>query len=347
MMKEFENAFILSGGGTRHMIYLGMLSALEGLNRNPDVIIGTCGGAFTATVYNAFPDDHYRKEYLKSPEYYEFVVNVQQTKEKKLSRIGLLSLKKILEKRNAPFIENVFDRYLVEMNQDLSTNFPSLVETKFSQEIPTIIVGSQILFDPEMTGQKREGAKLYQKMLFTDVETAQKIKVQEVIHVSDNFKESAVSEMIKIKTDFSMLNSARISMSDMFYLKPYFANNQYFAGGAIDLIPIELAKQMAEKVIIENKQSYSKVEESFVRAVLGYSGNERLAEIQNYKPDFQIETNNIKADLKGHFVDKKINWKKFEISLSFPKNYQQFREDMEAQWNYGFQQTMKSISKKD
>ncbi|WP_158978418.1 patatin-like phospholipase family protein [Cellulophaga sp. L1A9] len=345
MEDKFNNAFILSGGGTRLMIYLGMYAALEELQMKPDVLIATCGGAFAATVITTFPDNQSRKEYLKSEEYYQFATKDRLTKEKKLSRIGLLSLQKLLSKKNAPLMEDVFHKYLADVSQDFSKDFPQLTATMFSQKTPTLFIGSQILFDPKLTGQKRKGEKLYQKVIFTDKETASKIDLNAITINSENYTNSAVSASIKIKTNLSMLVSARISVSDMFYVAPVYLEDTYFAGGAVDLIPIELAKHLAKTVIIEKKQSYSPVEEALVRAVLGYSGNQRLQEIENHASNFQIDTIHIKKDLVGHYIKKSIDWKNFEICFKYPKTYEDFKNDMDKQWDYGYQQTMKSIQK--
>lgn len=343
MNQKFEKALLFSGGGTRLMIYLGMYSVLEELGMKPDVLIASCGGSFAATVVNAFSDNLSRKQYLQSEEYYQFVSKTTLTKHKKLNKIGIFTLKKIVTHKNAPFIEDVFNRYLVEMNQDLSENFPSLKNTKFSQEIPTLIIGSEMLFTPKEVGQKRNDRKLYKKTIFTDSETAKKIIPNQIIINSENLKNSAIENLPNIETHFSMLESTRISISDMFYVEPAFLHGKYFAGGAVDLVPIELAKHLANEVITEKKQSYNTTEEAFVRAVLGYSGNQRLQEIERLSPDFQIDTINIKEDLKGHYLQKGINWQKFEINFSFPKSYSQFKQDMEKQWQYGFDQTMKSL----
>lgn len=345
MNQKFEKAILFSGGGTRLMIYLGIFSALEELGMKPDVLIASCGGAFAATVVNSFSDNLSRKQYLQSEEYYQFVSKTILTKHRKLNKIGLFTLKKIFNKNNAPFIEDVFNRYLVEMNQDLSADFPSLKNVKFSQEIPTLIMGSEILFDPTEINQKRNNRKLYQKIIFTDSETAKKIIPNQIIINSENLKNSAIESLPKIETQFSMLESTRISVSDMFYVEPPFLHGKYFAGGAVDLVPIELAKYLTNEVIIEKKQTYSKAEEALVRSVLGYSGNERLQEIEKLSPDFQIDTIHIKDDLKGHYIKKSINWRKFEIDFSLPKSYPQFKQDMEKQWQYGFKQTMKNLNK--
>ncbi|MGG5210907.1 patatin-like phospholipase family protein [Chryseobacterium sp. MIQD13] len=343
MGEKFKRAVLFSGGGTRMMVYLGMFAALEEMDMKPDVLIASCGGAFAAAVINAFPDSISRKEYLKSEEYFRFVSGTVLTKHKKLSRIGLFSLKKLLDKRNAPYIEDVFGRYLVEMPQNLSEVFPTLKNAQFSKEISTLIIGSEILFGPKETGLQRNGRKLYRKVILTDPETAEKIDPEQVIIQSENLLNSAVEKLPAIKTNLSLLESARISVSDMFYVEPVLLQETYFAGGAIDLVPTELAQHLAEEIIIEKKQSYSPVEEAFVRSVLGFSGNERLSEIEKIPVNFQIDTTDIKQALKGHYLKKSINWGKFEIGFSFPKTYSQFAEDMEMQWQYGFNQTMKSI----
>ena len=341
MPEKFKNCAIFSGGGTRMMIYLGIFAALEELGKKPDLLIASCGGAFAATVINNFSDNFSRKEYLKSEEYFEFVRKTRLTKEKKLSKIGCLTLKKVLDKLSAFYIEDVFEKYLVEMNQDLSADFPTLKNVEFSKEIPTIIIGSKILFNPNETGQKRENRKLYQKIIFTGSETAKKINPEKVIIHSENYKKSAVEISPEIRTNVPLLTSCRISVSDMFYVEPVRFQNENFAGGAIDLVPIELANHLAENIFIEKKQSYNKIEESFVRTVLGFSGNERLHEIQQQFNGFQIDTTDIKQKLDGHYLKKIINWQKMEIGFTLPKNYQQFQIDMEKQWKYGYEKTLK------
>lgn len=343
MSEKFKRAVIFSGGGTRLMIYLGIFAALEELDLKPDLLMASCGGSFAATVINAFPDHLSRKKYLQSEEYFQVVSGTVITQQKRLSKMGLFSLKKIFDKRKAPFIEDVFRRYLVEMPQELSQYFPSIKNSQFSKEIPTVIIGSQILFTPNECGKKRNGRKLYQKTIFTDPETAEKINPENIIISSESFKNSAVEKFPKIITNFSLLESTRASVSDMFYVEPAFLQGKYFAGGAIDLVPAEISQHLAQEIITEKKQPYNPVEEALVRSVLGFSGNERLAETDQLLSGFQIDTTDIKQVLEGHYLKKGIDWRKFEVSFSFPKSYRQFVKDMEIQWQYGFNQTMKSI----
>lgn len=346
MDEKFKRSVIFSGGGTRLMIYLGIFAALDELGMKPDILIATCGGSFAATVINAFPDHVSRKEYMKSEEYFEFVSKTVLTKHKKLSEIGLFSLKKCFDKRKAPFIEDIFNRYIVEMPQDLSECFPSIKNTQFSKEIPTLIIGSELLFNPQEIQQKRNEKKLFRKVIFTDPDTAKGIHPEHMAVTFNSFKESAVEENSKVITDISILDSTRASISDMFYVSPALLHQSYFMGGVIDLVPLELAQHLSKEIITEKKQPYTSIEEALIRSVFGFNANERLQETNHIKSDFQIDTTNIKNELKGHYMEKSINWRKLELDFSFPKSYQQFAKDMEMQWQYGFAQTVRCIKGK-
>lgn len=335
-INKYNKVIVFSGGGTRFAMYCGMFAAMEDMRIAPDLIIGACGGAIATTVITSFETNQERKRYLQSEELYEFIRTTRLTKEKMLYRIGCYCLKKICTKENAPFIENVFDRYLVDMPQDITGQLPSLSST-FGLNIPSIIIGSEILFDPSDTGKTRNEKKLYRKVLFTDEVTARKINCDEIQIQSEDYTSGAIDSSIDLMIHVPMLTAMRISVSDMFYVKPVSYQDRYFAGGAIDLTPIELAQAIATHIIFEKKSHYTNMEESLVRAVLGFSGNKRLLDIDNSRIDHWIDTTDATQVLNGHYCKKKINWLKFQVSMTLPYSYQQFIEDMEMQWQYGYE----------
>lgn len=341
---KYKRAMVFSGGGTRFAMYCGMFTAFEEKGITPDLIIGVCGGSIAAAVINSFKTNSERKNYLQSRELFDFVENTKLTKERKLHRIGWYSLKKTYCKNRAPFIENVFENYLVDMPQDISLQLPSL-SSQFGQNITCIIIGSQILFDSFDTGKARKNKKLYKKTLFTDQITAEKIDLNTIKIQSKNYELSAVDSSIEILTNVSIQKAMRISVSDMFYVEPILYQNQYYAGGAIDLIPIELALEVADEVIFEKKNNYTNVEESLVRAVLGFSGNQRLEEIENKAVNYWIDTTDATQSLNGHYCQKKIDWKNFEIKIDMPYSYEKFVSDMDKQWQYGYDKALKALQK--
>lgn len=341
---KYKRAIIFSGGGTRFAMYCGMFAAFEEKGLAPDLIIGVCGGSIAASIINSFQTNSERKNYLFSRELFEFIKNTELTKEKKLYRIGWYSLKKTYSKSRAPFIENVFDNYIIDMPQDISSELPSL-SLQFTQNVPCIIIGAEILFELSDIGKLRKSKKLYKKVLFTDQITARKINLSNIQIQSENYESGAIDSGINILTNVSMLQAMRISVSDMFYVKPIFYQNHYYAGGAIDLTPIELAKDIADEVIFEKKSKYTNIEESLIRAVLGFSGNNRLEEIEKFPIDYWIDTTDVTQTLNGHYCKKKIDWKNFEIKIELPDSYEKFINDMQLQWQYGYNKALLQLEK--
>jgi len=342
---HYQRAVLFSGGGTRFALYVGMYAALDELGLKPDLLIASCGGSMALAILQAFSTHAARKSYLQSEEFYQFFLHHRLTEQRRLKKMGLYVLKKQFNKRPAPYLEDVFNRYLVDMEQDISSLLPAL-DKPFSTEIPSIIIGSKMLFDPSEAGQKRGNRKLYQKILLGTSEVMAKVPIQEISIKDDNYNRSAVARTVEMSSEFSMLQAARISMSDMFYIEPVLVNKTYYAGGAIDLLPMELADVMAESMICERKQSYKAQEEALVRAVLGFSGNKRLMDLENrYSEVHRIDTRDAAQQLSGHYCKKEINWRKLEITLSLPTGLEEFADAMEAQWNYGYQTTLKSFKK--
>ncbi|EGD34491.1 patatin-like phospholipase family protein [Capnocytophaga sp. oral taxon 338] len=342
-MKPFFRSLLFSGGGTRFALYNGMYAALCAIGKTPELLIASCGGAFAALIINAFPTDRERKAYLQSKEFYCFIQSLSLTPYCKLHHLGLLALQKRYDRRRAPFVEDVYQRYLVEMSQDLSALLPSLAEISFSATLPTIIIGAKMLFAPHECGKPRSERKLYQEVLFTDFSTAQKIPLSGIQHTESNYIHSAVAPDMLLNTEMSMLKAARISISDMFYVPPVAYQGAYYAGGAIDLIPMELADTLSTQVIAEQKQIYSPTEEALVRAVLGFSGNERLASVASYSAQW-VDTRGAITSLKGFYSEKYMDWKRFSINIRFPKNYPTYQQQIDQQWDYGYQTILNTFS---
>ena len=119
-LQKYKRAVIFSGGGSRIAVYGGIFSALKNMGYTPDLIIGSCGGAIAAAIINSFETDIEIKEYMKSLELYNFMKSLKLTKEKMLYRIGIDC--KLRELRKKLYIENIFDKYLVDIPENLETS---------------------------------------------------------------------------------------------------------------------------------------------------------------------------------------------------------------------------------
>lgn len=340
---KFNNVAVFSGGGTRFAIYCGMYAALTNFDCQPNLIIASCGGALATTIINSFATNNERLAYLKSNELYQFMLAIKLTKQRKLKRIGYTCLKQLINKKNAPYIENAFDRYLVDVPQDIAPYLPSLSK-QFDVHTKSIIVGSKILFDKSDVGKRRNNRKLYRRVLFTDNNLKQQIDKANCYPKSPNYYQGAIEQETEIIDYLPITTASRISIADMFYLQPVMANNTYFAGGAIDLTPIELAMSMGNHIFFEQKDPYTTLEEALVRGVLGYSGNDRLHYVHQQAVYKWIDTRNIRSNVEGNYCKKSINLLKMQVNMSMPQSYEAYADSMQALWNYGYKSVEKALN---
>ena len=66
--QKYQQCMVLSGGGFRFGIYLGMYAAACDAGRAPGPVLASCGGAIAAAVIPTLPDPVDQKAWLASPE---------------------------------------------------------------------------------------------------------------------------------------------------------------------------------------------------------------------------------------------------------------------------------------
>ena len=120
-----------------------------------------------------------------------------------------------------------------------------------------------------------------------------------------SYEGSAIDSQVELFQDVPLPIATRISVSDMFYVQPVHYKGAYFAGGIIDLMPIELAEQLGETIIFEKKKGFGTIDEALIRAVFGYSGNRRLQEVMTHSVNYWVDTADMNQALSGHYIEKK------------------------------------------
>lgn len=340
-VKPYQRSVVFSGGGTRFVLYCGIYAAMVEHDLKPDNIIATCGAAISTAIIQAFPNPKDIIDYLESEEFCNFVMEVEMTNQIRLDKLPLYCLKHAYKNEKAPVLLDIYNKYFMEMTQDMATLLPSLNQVE--ESAPTsIILGAKINYSSDEIGSKRNNRKLFQKVWIPSENCNS--AVLERLTALDNAIDpgSAVASTPFILKGLKPLQAARISMSDMFYVAPAQYQGDYYLGGAVDLMPIELALALANQVWIEKKDPYKKFEEGLVNAVFGYSGNKRLEQIKQYQVN-QIDTTNVKQALAGHYVSRSWDWKKLKLSLSKPTSIQQCREDIKHIFDYGYQCFIKTL----
>lgn len=340
-VKPYKRSVVFSGGGTRFVLYCGIYAAMLEHDLKPDNIIATCGAAISSAIIQTFPDPKDILSYLESEEFCNFVMDVQMTNQIRLDKLPLYCFNHAFKNKKAPVLLDIYNKYFMEMTQDMSTILPSL--NHIDKNAPSsIVLGAKINYSPEEIGSKRNNKKLFQKVWIPSANC--NITYLEHLASLDNStdKDSAIAPTPIILNDVSPLQAARISMSDMFYVAPAQYKGSHYLGGAIDLVPVELALALADQVWIEKKDPYKKFEEGLVNTVFGYSGNKRLEQINQFQVN-QIDTTNVKQALAGHYVSRTWDWRKLRLSLSKPTSIQQCREDIKHIFDYGYQSFIKTL----
>ena len=163
-----------------------------------------------------------------------------------------------------------------------------------------------------------------------------------------------IHQSVAILTQWEFVSAIRASMADMYYLPPtHIQELGWCLGGVINLTPIELACQLGETVFAETKAGYdSWLAAPAIQRVFGFDPNRRLAQVHGFLPSTELHQDNFEnssqlhwlpfADngeqLAGQHVRKRFNMKQMTIELMH-SDYDGFVQQMQAQWQYGYQRT--------
>ncbi|MGE6441066.1 patatin-like phospholipase family protein [Psychrobacter sp. NPDC078409] len=173
------------------------------------------------------------------------------------------------------------------------------------------------------------------------------------------FANGRIHPSVKVQTQWDFAPVIRASMADMYYLPPtHIPELGWCLGGVINLTPIELACQLGDSVFAETKAGYDAwLAAPAIQRVFGFDPNKRLAQVHDYQPiSVSAPTETINKNrqlhwlpfadneqqLRGHNVQKRFNLKQMTVEL-IHSDYDGFVQQMQAQWQYGYQRTVNYI----
>ena len=230
-------------------------------------------------------------------------------------------------------------------------------DRNFNSTSPEIAIIASRLYQKPATPISPNTSLKLQELLFAPPrltaslsELADK-KMRSPAHV---FAEERIHPSVKVLSQWDFSAAIRASMADMYYLPPtHIETLGWCLGGVINLTPIELACQLAEIVFAETKAGYdSWLAAPAIQRVFGFDTNQRLAQVHGFLPSTESYQDNFEnlsqlhwlpfADngeqLAGQHVQKRFNMKQMTIELMH-SNYDGFVQQMQAQWQYGYQRT--------
>jgi hypothetical protein len=327
---------VLAGGGFRFGYYLGMHAAAVDAGRAPDLLLATCGGAVAGAIIAGLPDSASRKAWLVSPQMHAFFCGLRSgPRATPLRTLAQAALRR-LNAEPVPRIPDLHHDYLFEIPPAL----PLPPATSDGDAPVLAVLGGKLLFGAHEAGQLRGTRELYQVTLFGNHRIA---ALADGLPAAMHGWTGAVAPSLLADSTVAVADAARISIADMFYFRCQQAGNHHYTGGAIDLMPIELAHQLARHVTMEIKQPYDALTAiPALRAVFGIDGNQRMRHVHDQHADTWIDTSDAHLALRGTGVQKRINWRENRIQLLAPATYEQYAADMETQWRYGYDRAQKA-----
>lgn len=349
--RHFKKIQLFSGGGFQSAVFLGYSDGLRKRGWLPDLVIGTCGGAFAALLTSSLPNPEDRIAFLRSPEFYEelrrVVINKSKTNSSTLlSEVTHLEIQAVSETPFLP-LPNVFRKEDVALWLPLRFNF-SLAALSFSASgVRSIIVASHFLFGPgeEGTSSGDASRKWYREAYFTDAQTARLLE-NRVSTMAALYPQSAIDSNTEVHTDWTLGDAARASMADIRYIQPVQKGDQYYGGGFLDLFPVELALELGQEVVAVRPTSFSHIENVVMRTSFGVDGNERfryLRERLEIDPEVSkrvhwLDTSDLnsiysRCGMNPHLV---IGIRS-RMDDRIPGNYAEYLRRVDCLYNYGLE----------
>jgi hypothetical protein len=332
--KKFKRALIIAGGSITPGVGIGMMQALREKGQEPDVIITTCGSSLATTILNSYPNPKDALEFAKSDIFYATLLDVH------LAVPNAIPMAKTFTwlRKNPTLYPPLFDRPLLKFKNDLEgilphDHFPVAGSTgpKF------IIQSSKVLFKPSDVGHKRSGAPLFQQVYFTDTDTAEALRGFKS-PVKKIFPKSSVAENVEIRSDVTMAQATRGGISDPFLINPGEINGQYYFTGAIDLLPMELAHEIADEVISTYPATlFTGFQDLAIQSAFGFNQTDRALKA--------IQDTDVKwIDVSG-IAEVNFEPTSFLIFLKnqIPKTKEAFDAGVQGQYDFGYTRTQEAL----
>jgi hypothetical protein len=335
-------------------MYLGMHQALVAHGIVPDVVLGSCGGAIAATLLHLLADPKDQLEWLSSPAVYHYWQGFTTGPHASVYQATRGAIARYF---NAPTPSDAYtlsQEYLFEIPaQTLPWPDPKNAHT------PDIVtMGARYLptqNDPpqppqptqptQPTQQPAPPAPQWQETAFCHAPKAlQLLNNAPAAMVGGRYPASRIQPTIAARDDAPLTVLADISVRDMYYFQPRQWSGNMFIGGAINLIPIELAHRLAHRVVIETKaQANPFLLAPAWRNVWGVDAHTRIQAANAHPAHLRIDTRNFQQAIDKPLLTQRIDWLRRELRLRAPPTHRAYVQALRQQWDYGYAQTRTAI----
>lgn len=329
----------MAGGGFRFGYYLGLHAALAAQGRAPDVLLANCGGAIAAAIIQALPDAAARRDWLASPAMHAFCRSLQARPGATLGGALAGALARFCNRQPAPRVPDLFNDYLFE----LPARLPLPAAPDPAPGPAVAFIAGTLLYGEHEVGQPRGARPLFAETVLCDARTAALLQGGRAPMDDPRWGHGVIAPDLRTVTDMPVADAVRASIADMFYFRCHAHAGRHYLGGAIDLVPVEIARQLANEVFMEHKAPYDHtLATPALRAVLGVDGHRRMrhvmhADLHAHPGRCNYDTSDMRRALPHALLRKRLRWAANRIELAAPEQLSDYRRLVDAQWHYGHQ----------
>lgn len=323
-------------------MYLGMYAAFIQKGIFPDVVMGSCGGSIAAAAVHMLPDPKDLQAWIFSRDVYRywqsFDVNGGGSAWRAVgAAIGRYVSGKPCEDPLALGRQSLFK----------VPQMPFLLPANIQPDGPDVVIlGARYL--PQGSEAAHVSGWLWQETVYCYGEKLAKLLMDAPsAMVGSCYPNSLVHPKVAVRSDLPLDVSVDISVRDPYYFESRQWKDEVFMGGAINLMPIELAHRLADCVVIEHKapaDSYLFV--PAWRRVWGVDANVRIHHVNAQFADWRVDTRDFRTASCPPILHKKMDWLSGRLGFQAPATHGAYVQIVQQQWEYGYAQAMASIESK-
>ncbi|MFN8943443.1 MAG: patatin-like phospholipase family protein [Pseudobdellovibrionaceae bacterium] len=331
--KKFKRALIIAGGGIAPGVGLGLIAGAKKMGWNPDLIITTCGGSMSGAITNSIPHMDYALEYAKGPRFFDILSQIS------IDTKSVFAMQKKFEQANDVIhIPQYFKGNVLALNDEISGFLPLPYFARNLDAPKIIMLAAKANFGPQNVGQAFTDNRFTQ-VFFTDSQTANSIRNLKS-PVKKLFPDSYLTENTLVVTDVSTEQAARASIADPYLINPGKINGEYYFTGAVDLIPIELATQLADEVIVTYPTGlFDDFENAAIQSTFGFNQTQRVLHAIQSKDVKWIDLSDASAIKFDPAASMTLT-----ISNNIPKIQSKFAEGIQEQYDLGFSRVQEALT---
>lgn len=343
--KKYRRCLVLAGGGGRLGAHLGTHAAACEAGAAPDVVLGTCGGALVAALVHAEPDPARQLDFLAGPEMYRFWCSVKTRPGAGVVAALWGLIRRGLDGRHAPRVPDLEGDALFEV----TGAWPSLNWRHDNTGIDAVLLGARLLYSNTDVGRPRAGRRLLEPVAIGPQRVCTLLAQTPSAMGTGLQAQSAVAPQVATlsATALSLQDAVRISTTDMVYLQPAEAAAARWLGGAVDLMPVELAARLADEVWTDRKDPIPRWTMAPAwRAVLGIDAARRQREVDAIAVALRVDNRGLNRALPQSVLQRRLALTRSGLQLGVHAcaSEADYRSVILAQFNEGRRRALAAIA---